>query len=315
MFDFQKEVVLNSLEGVEKIGNDYRIDGMLYKKAYMGPVFKTEYVKGDNAKLEINVGNAANKKVMQFVLELGLDNDYRGDFTSVYSYFRKPIVVTLAPGSNAETVAKAFKKAGFVDYKLYDVYTAESKNKPEGVNPGANDIVLVMSDSYITVRKAELIDVVCNDAGCTETIEEPKVLATLDSKDEETKVFTYTENVAEFGTYNYMIHNLRLPTHANIRFASQAEVEMPVKGGMYTQYTFEYTVPRRLGGLSVAGQKNWSTTTHTFFVEENAVNDKNQDFETILSGIEIKSVSRADGHENENLSTELPVEAPATILE
>lgn len=303
MFDFQKEVVLNSLEDVEKIGNDYRIDGMLYKKAYMGPVFKTEYVKGDNAKLEINVGNAANTKVMQFVLELGLDNDYRGDFTSVYSYFRKPIVVTLAPGSNAETVAKAFKKAGFVDYKLYDVEFS------------GNVVTLTMSDSYITVRKAELIDVVCNEAGCTEAIEEPVVLATLDSKEEANKVFTYTENVAEFGTYNYMIHNLRLPTHANIRFASQAEVEMPVKGGKYNQYTFEYTVPRRLGGLSVAGQKNWSTTTHTFFVEENAVNDKNQDFETILSGIEIKSVSRADGHENANLSTELPVEAPATILE
>lgn len=302
MFDFQKEVVLNSLEGVEKVGNDYRIDGMLYKKAYMGPVFKTEYVKGEKAKLEINVGNATNAKVMQFVIELGLDNDYRGDFTSVYSYFRKPIVVTLAPGSNAETVAKAFKKAGFVDYKLYDV------------EDSGNVVTLTMSDSYIIVRKAELIDVVCNEAGCTETIEEPKVLATLDSK-EEAKVFTYTENVAEFGTYNYMIHNLRLPTHANIRFASQAEVEMPVKGGKYNQYTFEYTVPRRLGGLSVAGQKNWSTTTHTFFVEENAVNDKDQNFETILSGIEIVPVSRAEGHKNENLSTELPVEAPATILE
>lgn len=289
------------MEGVEKVGNDYRIDGMLYKKAYMGPVFKTEYVKGEKAKLEINVGNVTNTKVMQFVIELGLDNDYRGDFTSVYSYFRKPIVVTLAPGSNAETVAKAFKKAGFVDYKLYDA------------EDSGDVVTLTMSDSYITVRKAELIDVVCEEAGCTETIEEPKVLATLDS-DEEAKVFTYTPNVAEFGTYNYMIHNLRLPTHANIRFASQAEVEMPVKGGMYTQYTFEYTVPRRLGGLSVAGQKNWSTTTHTFFVEKNAVNDKDQDFETIL-GIETESVSRTDGHKNDGLSTELPVEAPATILE
>lgn len=41
---------------------------------------------------------------------------------------------------------------------------------------------------------------------------------------------------------------------------------MPVPGGAYTQFSFEYTVPRRLGGLSVAGQKNFSTTIHTFFV-------------------------------------------------
>lgn len=310
MFDFQKEVVLNSLEGVEKIGNDYRIDGMLYKKAYMGPVFKTESVKGDKAKLEINVtkAKAATEKVMQFVIELGLDKDYRGDFTSVYSYFRKPIVVTLTPDANVETIAKAFKKAGFVDYKLYDVeYTKSTEEAP------IDEVVtLTMADTYIIVRKAALIDTQCAVAGCDSTIEEPVVKASTDFKDD--TVFTYTENVAEFGTYNYMIHNLRLPTHANIRFASQAEVEMPVKGGMYTQYTFEYTVPRRLGGLSVAGQKNWSTTTHTFFVEKNAVNDKDQDFETIL-GIETVPVSRTEGHKNDDLSTELPVEAPATILE
>lgn len=253
MFDFQKEVVLNSLEDVKKFENGFRVDGMIYKNEYVGPVYKTVAVKGEEAKLEINVANIEATNVMQFVLELGLDKDYRGDFTSVYSYFRKPIVVTLAPDSNAETVAKAFKKAGFVDYKLYEV-------EFEG-----DVVTLTMSDSQIIVRKAAVIDTACAKAGCTETIEEPVVLATLDS-DEEAKVFTYTPNVAEFGTYNYMIHNLRLPTHANIRFASQADVEMPFKGGKYNQYSFEYTVPRRLGGLSVAGQKTESTTIHTFFV-------------------------------------------------
>lgn len=301
MFDFQKEVVLNSVDNVENFGESFRVDGMLYKKNYItSPIYKTAFVEGEKAKLEINVANAKNAKVMQFVIELGLDNDYRGDFTSVYNYFRKPIVVTLAPGSNAETVAKALKKAGFVDYKLYDVYTAESKNKPEGVNPGANDIVLVMSDSYITVRKAELIDVVRNEAGCTETIEEPVVLATLDSK-EEAKVFTYTPNVVEFGTYDYMIHNLRLPTYANIRFASQAEVEMPIKGGNYYQYSFEYTVPRRLGGLSVAGQKTESTTTHTFFVLESC----DADFlaKTGISAVNVENVRKSkDEHTHVELT-------------
>lgn len=289
MFDFQKEVVLNSVDNVEKFGESFRVDGMLYKKEYItSPIYKTAFVKGEKAKLEINVTNAKNAKVMQFVLELGLDNDYRGDFTSVYSYFRKPIVVTLAPGTNAETVAEAFKKAGFVDYKLYDVAFSDTV------------VTLTMSDSYITVRKAELIDVTCNEAGCTETIEEPVVLATIDS-DEKEKVFTYTPNVAEFGTYNYMIHNLRLPTHANIRFASQAEVEMPIKGGNYYQYSFEYTVPRRLGGLSVAGQKTESTTTHTFFVLESC----DADFldKTGISAVNVENVRKSkDEHTHVELT-------------
>lgn len=77
---------------------------------------------------------------------------------------------------------------------------------------------------------------------------------------------TKVDNVAGFGTYEYLIHNHRLPTNANWRFASPAAVEMPKVGGKYAQYTFEYTVPRRIGGLSVAGQRNESTTIHTFYV-------------------------------------------------
>lgn len=272
MFDFQKEVVLNNLNNVEVFDDKgIRIDGMLYKKEYIQPVYETASTDGAKAKLVIDLnkvkGSADAKNienVMQFVIELGLDNDYRGDFGSALFYFRKPIVVTMDANSNVATVAKAFEKAGVVDYKLYNVYTAESENKPEGVDPTASQIILVMSDNYITVRKAEVMDLVC-DGACGEVGQVSKLAYTFDL----TKPEVYTKNNVGFGTYDYMIHNLRLPTYANIRFTSPAEVEMPIKGGKYTQYSFEYTVPRRLGGLSVAGQKTASTTIHTFFVLNN----------------------------------------------
>ena len=278
MFDFQKEVVLNSLDSVKKFENGFRVDGMLYKNKHVGPVYKTEAVDGAKAKLVINLATAksAVTNVMQFVIELGLDNDYRGDFGSVLYYFRKPIVVTMDKESDVATVAKAFEKAGVVDYKLYNVYTAESEDKPEGVNPGENDIVLVMSDNYITVRKAEVMDLVCDSNCGSDQMQVSKKAHTFDLKDSS----VYTKNNVGFGTYDYMIHNLRLPTYANIRFASPAESEMPVKGGKYTQYSFEYTVPRRLGGLSVAGQKTESTTIHTFFVLNSGSNIA--DFEALL---------------------------------
>lgn len=251
MFDFQKEVVLNSLDSVKKFENGFRVDGMLYKNEYVGPVYKTEAVDGAKAKLVINLEtvNGVVTNVMQFVIELGLDNDYRGDFGSVLYYFRKPIVVTMVKESDVATVAKAFEKAGVVDYKLYNVSV-------EG-----NKITLEMADNYITVRKAEVMDLVC-DGACGEVGQVSKLAYTFDLNDSS----VYTKNNVGFGTYDYMIHNLRLPTYANIRFASPAESEMPVKGGKYTQYSFEYTVPRRLGGLSVAGQNTESTTIHTFFV-------------------------------------------------
>ena len=280
MFDFQKEVVLNSLDSVKKFENGFRVDGMLYKNEYVGPVYKTEAVDGAKAKLVIDLATvkSAVTNVMQFVIELGLDNDYRGDFGSVLFYFRKPIVVTMDKESDAATVAKAFEKAGVVDYKLYTVSVEGEK------------ITLEMADNYIIVRKAEVMDLVC-DGACGEVGQVSKLAYTFDLKDSS----VYTKNNVGFGTYDYMIHNLRLPTYANIRFASPAESEMPVKGGKYTQYSFEYTVPRRLGGLSVAGQKTESTTIHTFFV----LSTEAANFEKFLDKVTIKSVTK---NENDKVS-------------
>ena len=280
MFDFQKEVILNNLDNVEVFdGKGIRVDGMLYKKEYIQPVYETAATDGAKAKLIINMEdiNKAVTNVMQFVIELGLDNDYRGDFGSVLFYFRKPIVVTMTAGSSVADVAKAFEKAGVVDYKLYNVSV-------EG-----NKITLEMADNYITVRKAEVMDLVCDSNCGSDQMQVSEKVHAFDLKNPA----VYTKNNVGFGTYDYMIHNLRLPTYANIRFASPAEAEMPVKGGKYTQYSFEYTVPRRLGGLSVAGQKTASTTIHTFFVLNNETkNGKN--FKDLLEAAGATVVSVAN---------------------
>jgi hypothetical protein len=75
---------------------------------------------------------------------------------------------------------------------------------------------------------------------------------------------------------------------------------MPIKGGKYYQYSFEYTVPRRLGGLSVAGQKTESTTIHTFFVLESC----DADFLT-KTGISAKDVKNVRKYKDEHTHIEL----------
>lgn len=291
MFDFQKEVILNNLDGVEIVGGTrkaIRIDGMIYKPEYIGPVYKTEAEEAEKACLGIDltaVSTAAtaegSTRYVQFVIELGLDNDYRGDFGSALYYFRKPVVVNLDVDALTDTykVVKAFEKVSVSGEKLFTVVTdADDPNMVDGAS-----LTLVMNDCYITVRKAEAIGYHCVDSCNGEGMEMPVSLidlknATIGEGDSETPA--YVSNVVGFGTYDYMIHNLRLPTHANWRFTSPAASEMPVPGGKYTQFSFEYTVPRRLGGLSVAGQKNFSTTIHTFFVLEG---DVATDFEEMLT--------------------------------
>lgn len=83
-----------------------------------------------------------------------------------------------------------------------------------------------------------------------------------------------------FGTYSYILRNLRLPTIANLRYASPTEDQMPVLGGLYNQYTIEYRVDRgQLGGGSAVSQDIKSTTTHIFYVLSTVATA----FETALS--------------------------------
>ena len=248
MFDFQKEVVINEVNDkiVKGFGKDgFRIDGMLYKKAYVGPVYKTEGYDGEPATITINVSDV-NAGKQQIIIELGLDNDYRGEFGSALYYFRKPILIDAREAMAADSLKAALKKV-----------CSSNGNVLKFTNPDAEDaFVLEAVDNFITVRKAEVVKFACESVSCNDDMMEVA---------SEKKDLAVTSNKAGFANYDYMLHNLRLPTYANIRFAS-SNVEMPVKGGVYTQYSFEYTVPRRLGGLSVAGQKTESTTIHTFFV-------------------------------------------------
>ena len=255
MFDFQKEVILNSVEepmvcmvkdpaGEEVIG--VRVDGMVYKYGSIGEVTLTMPVDGEKAEITLNAADFKDGK-KQLRIELGLDKDYRGEFGSALFYFRKPIVLDARAELDAESLYAALVKLCASNGNVLKVKEAAP----------ADVLTLVASDSYITVRKAEIVTFACDESSCSgESME-----VEAEVKDAQVK-----DNVAEFGTYDYMIHNLRLPTYANLRFASPAAVEMPMPGVKYAQLSFEYTVDRRLGGLSVAGQKTQSTTIHTFFV-------------------------------------------------
>lgn len=264
MFGFQKEVVINSKDVIEKISDDaVRIDGMLYKKAYMGKVFKTMPVEGTPAAVELDLTNYVANKHFSILIELGLDKDYRGDFASALYYFRKPILVDLE-NATAEEVAKAIKKTLPADYKM--VETSVSGNKVT---------VTACDKGYIKVLK-----VVINEYDAEGEVSNTVAWYPTDGFGKAVSGITVTKNVPEFGTYNYLIQNLRLPTYENLRFASPAAVEMPAYNTNYVQYSFIYTVPRHIGGTSVAGEVNHSTTTHTFYV---AYGDASNTMDTALT--------------------------------
>jgi hypothetical protein len=69
-----------------------------------------------------------------------------------------------------------------------------------------------------------------------------------------------------FGDYNWIIHNLRLPTLANTYFWAVTKSEMPVVGGNYTQFIIRVCTERDGIGGEVVGQRATSVTNHVLYV-------------------------------------------------
>lgn len=76
---------------------------------------------------------------------------------------------------------------------------------------------------------------------------------------------------AEFGTYNQLISDLRLPTIENRRWMSENGFEQPIPGATYKQYIFTLCAPSNNGGVAAVGQRMLSETTHIFWVKQDQV--------------------------------------------
>ena len=309
MFNFQKEVVINSADQYAIVaaptagkpsaagtkfpkklrvhgGGEYFGNYIVDKKAY-----KTAPIPGTNFSLTITPQAADFNKHVQILIELGLDSDYRGDYGSALWYFRKPIVVDVmlqdTQDKCAEVIYKAIKAAIPVEYKFVDVKLNDA---------GSADTVTVSgSDSYQKILKVVLSEFYCEEHCAGNGSEEIRTITEMDNSALVTAApggwFKYTANNVEFGTYDYIIHNLRLPTYENFRFTSPARVEMPMIGHEYHQFSFAYCVPRQgLGGLSAVGQTIHSTTLHTFYVEDSLAEDFKDKLEEI--GVTIEDIDR-----------------------
>ena len=71
-----------------------------------------------------------------------------------------------------------------------------------------------------------------------------------------------------FGDYNWIIHNLRLPTAANTGFWSPSKQadELPIVGQNYTQFIITMCVERDGIAGTVVGDRATSVTTHVLYV-------------------------------------------------
>lgn len=117
---------------------------------------------------------------------------------------------------------------------------------------------------------------------------EYNAVRTLEDLDEQTSNAALTGTVEGyfvgkegFGTYSYLLHNLRIPTPMRTRAFGVNLDENPIIGAKYNQYTIHYCTDRGVLGTNAVGDTVKSVTTHVFYVNQSVASE----FETDLAKI------------------------------
>ena len=158
-------------------------------------------------------------------------------------------------------------------FKLFTMDTEQLKATKEGTK-----LVLTAQDPYQIFSKVELQYFDPNIGTTTGCCTPRGEYAPVENYGV-TDVASITPGNEGFGTFEWIMRNLRLPTAEQTRWNALYQDDRPMVGATYTQYTLEYCENRGILGGDAVGEETKSVTTHVFFVNQNV---KTQ-FEAALS--------------------------------
>lgn len=147
-------------------------------------------------------------------------------------------------------------------FKLFTMDTEQLKVTKEGTK-----LVLTAQDPYQIFSKVELQYFDPNIGTTTGCCTPRGEYAPVENYGV-TDVASITPGNEGFGTFEWIMRNLRLPTAEQTRWNALYQDDRPMVGATYTQYTLEYCENRGILGGDAVGEETKSVTTHVFFVNQ-----------------------------------------------
>ena len=293
MFQFTTTTVINSLEDYTtglplfSVG-EKKVDGKVVKTfnvkrvnnfaaPYVKAIYKSEYLAPQNEELHMDVSKAFEgaKKGDTFRLNIyiRLAQSYQPSFYATDMPFKgKPFTIEFTyTGDVAATLKKLQQIA-----KKYEILVYEKpvlKLKADGTA-----LVLKTLDQYQRIYQFNIdkfIPEAHANLGDYETMlsledcdGQGTPITVVNSAEDASGDSYLIRGIEGFGTYDYILHNLRLPTDYRSNFFATNRDETPIPGAQYNEYVIHYCKNRGILGNNAVGDLVTSMTTHVFYVNK-----------------------------------------------
>lgn len=255
-------------------------------------VYKAQAKDAEFAKATIDfsqITSAAAGKVYRLFIYLGLTPSSQSSlYANDLQYKGKPLSIDFVWDDNAtDTVTQLWDVIKKYETMVYN-------KKLLNVSHSGTYLTIEGTDEYqrfVELRIEEFDSAAYHGMGEYKPVRTIKNLAVKNTNAEVTATAEgFFAGKEGFGTYPYLMHNLRLPTYARTRWQALNQDEIPIVGAKYDQYTIHYCVNRGILGNNAVGDVVKSMTTHVFYVKS----DLSAQFQSALEDAGLDVIA-ADG--------------------
>lgn len=274
MFNYDIDFVVNSNEYLTPTytaaSKTVDLYGIKYKKDDISFIYKRDYVAAANGGVQIPISEAKwdVASYYQIRIEVVATEYYQdGSFMGREQGYGKPFIIEFKTPDNAgASYANDIKNLIKAAFNTRPDIWAVNSGVIDGTAP--DELLHVMFASEYFMIKTGVISKLNED--------------TLKWKEIGTIVKSTNAGMIQapgFGTYNFILRNLRVPTYAALRFYSIDQISRPIVTDSYTQYTIITKPKRSITGDSVVGEDTVSETKHIYYID----NSKKTIFESMFN--------------------------------
>lgn len=261
----EEEVTLN----VKRV-NNFNKDNVvaIYKSEAVTPKFAELHM--DMSTITVGEGKDVKKgDILRLSIYIRLAQSSQSSYYSNDMVFKgKPFSIEFKFDSDWESTLKKLEK----NIKKYAIMVYEKELLK--VSADGTDLIIKATDEY---QRFYEVAIEKYNADKYHGMGDFEVLK---SKEDLTEVFVGENDKVEvgsdeffagregFGTYSYLLHNLRLPTTMRTRIYAINSDETPVPGAKYNEYVIHYCKNRGILGSNAVGDLVKSMTTHVFYVNQ-----------------------------------------------